>query len=360
MEIASVILLGIAIVLILRREPTYRTDAVLLRQELTQKLEVIRSSFESQIASFRQELAGRMDSVNRDVGERLTSTTGVLGQVQKDLGALSEAAKQIQEMGKEMTMLQNILLSPKSRGSLGELLLEHLLEDSLPKEHYASQHRFQDGKIVDAVIRLQDGLIPIDSKFPLDNYIKLVNVEAESERKRLRSRFLSDLTGHVDSVASYIRPDEGTLELALMYIPSEGIYYELFVREGDSDGLDIHEYCRNKRVMPVSPSSFYAYLTAIAMGLRGLRIEQTTKAIQGSLARLGSDFSLLQRDLTTLGAHLRNANNKYDDVRRTAVTIEDKINRMSKPPSELEEQDVLVLPVPTDSPSSLRVDGPKR
>jgi DNA recombination protein RmuC len=217
-------------------------------------------------------------------------------------------------VGQNIASLQEILQAPKLRGGLGELFLSEVLSQILTPEHFSLQHRFKSGEIVDAVVRLGDGLVPIDSKFPLEAFRRLMRITDEDERQRERRQFVRDVKRHVDSIAKkYIQPDEGTFGFAFMYIPAENVYYEVILRDeslGESQSL--LEHALGRHVIPVSPTSFYAYLQSILLGLRGLRIEQRAREITGYLARLQGDFEKFQECFDTLGKHLKNAQNAFD------------------------------------------------
>lgn len=244
----------------------------------------------------------------RFLGERLDSTAQVVGAVQRSLGGLEEANRRIVEIGRDIASLQEILRPPKLRGGLGELLLEDLLRQILPEENLAFQHAFASGQRVDAVIRLDAGLVPVDAKFPLENFRRVLAAGDDAERARHRRAFVADVRRHVDAIADrYILPDEGTLEFALMYVPAENVYYEIIVRDEVTDGADIAAYALRRRVIPVSPGTTYAYLQAVALGLRGLRIEQRAQEIMARVAGVRDEVGRLREGLRLVGRHLGNA-----------------------------------------------------
>ena len=212
------------------------------------------------------------------------------------------------------------------RGGFGELLLENLLSQILPPENYRFQHHFRNGEIVDAVIMLGSGLVPIDSKFPMESFNRLVAAGSDEERASLRKGFLRDVRMHVDAVAKYITPDEGTFEFALMYIPAEGVYYETFSREDMmSEGEGPCAYALGRRVIPVSPNSFYGYLQAIVLGLKGLRVEERAREIIDHLARLTKEYEQFREDFSVLGTHIGRAKSKYDEVDKHVGRLGDRL-----------------------------------
>jgi DNA recombination protein RmuC len=206
---------------------------------------------------------------------------------------------------------------------VGELFLGNLLDQVVP-ENYELQHRFRSGEAVDAVIKLGPKLVPVDAKFPLENFQRLT-AASDAERKALRKRFIADVKKHVDAIASkYILPDEGTYDFALMYIPAENVYYEMIIKD-EPDEENVSAYAVSRRVIPVSPNSLYAYLQAIVFGLRGLQIEKRAEEILSHLNRLQGDFAKFRDDFDTVGTHLKNAHNKYDDALKRLGQLEGKL-----------------------------------
>jgi len=237
----------------------------------------------------------------------------VLERLNKQIGELQGTNKQMMQIGTEVRRLQDILSSPKLRGQMGEWSLENLLATILPKDSYTLQYTFKDGKTVDALIKLTDFSVPVDAKFPLPGFEKVVKTEEEAEKIKLRRQFLKDVNNHIDKIASdYIRPVEGTLDFAIMYIPAENVYYETIVKYAGETN-DILQYCFDKKVIPVSPNLLYAYLMTVAMGLHGLQIEKQAAEIRQNLKRLNSSFADFGGTWDILGKHLRNAYSQYDE-----------------------------------------------
>ena len=264
------------------------------------------------------------DTLAKTVGERIADTTKVFGEVKERLGELTKGTEQIQEVGKNISGLQELLRAPIFRGGFGELLLERLLDDILPHKNYSLQHRFRNGETVDAVIRIGENLIPIDSKFPLEDFERMLSSESEEEQAALRRQFTRTIKKHIDSVTKYILPDEHTFDFALMYIPAENVYYETILR-GHAEESEIYSYSLQKRVIPVSPNSFYAYLQVIILGLKGLHIESAAREILGHLGRLQGDLADFQKDYTTVGTHIRHASQKHDEAARKLTRLGDKL-----------------------------------
>lgn len=268
------------------------------------------------------------------MGERLENTTKVVGSVTDRLSKMEEATKRIYDVGKDIAGLHDILRAPKLRGNLGELFLKDILSQYFPRESFSMPYTFRSGEKVDAALHLADDkIVPIDSKFPLENFRKLIGTDNEEEKKKAQKAFTSDVKKRIDEIARYILPDEGTMDFALLYIPAENVYYEVIVKnEGEGN---LSEYAFKKRVIPVSPNNFFVYLQTILMGLRGLQIEKSAQEIQASLVRLKGDFTKFDDTFEVLGTHLTNASNKYDDAKR----------RLDKVGSKLENIEHLGAPV---------------
>jgi len=248
-----------------------------------------------------------------NISKNMQAGQQVLDRLNKQIGELQGTNKQMIQVGTEVRRLQDILSSPKLRGQMGEYSLENLLANILPKDKYKLQYTFRDGKTVDALIELADFSVPIDAKFPLPGFEKVVKTEDESEKTKLRKQFIKDINNHIDKIASdYIRPAEGTLDFAIMYIPAENVYYETIVKYlGETQ--DILQYCFDKKVIPVSPNLLYAYLMTVVMGLHGLQIEKQAAEIRQNLKKLNSSFADFSGTWDILGKHLRNAYSQYDE-----------------------------------------------
>lgn len=278
---------------------------------------------------------------HRALGERLDNTARVVGAVERSLGGLEEANRRIFEIGRDIASLQDILRPPKLRGGLGETLLEDLLRQVLPADNIAFQHAFAGGQRVDAIIRLEAGLVPVDAKFPLENFRRVLDAADDAERARARRAFAADVRRHIDAIAErYIRPDEGTLEFALMYVPAENVYYEIVVKDEISAGTHIADYALRKKVIPVSPGSFYAYLQAIVLGLRGLRIERRAAEIMEQLTVVRDEFARLREAHRLLGRHLNNAVVGFGAAERRLDQLDGRLARLAEDDRPAAELDV--------------------
>jgi len=283
-----------------------------------------------QVALLQSQVTQSLGDTRKAMDTRLDGAAIVIKEVSRQLGQLSEKTQQLSDIGKDISSLQDILRSPKLRGNMGELFLGDLLAQILPPEHYQLQYTFQDGGKVDAVIRLQAGLVPVDAKFPLENFQRLVKTESPEEKKALRRTFLQDVKKHVDAITTkYIRTDEGTFDFALMYIPAENVYYETIIKDDElgADGA-LFGYALTRRVIPVSPNSFYAYLQTVLLGLKGLRVEESAREIINHLARLNQEFDRFSESFRLVGDHLENALKKYEEAQKRLLKVEGKMEQL--------------------------------
>jgi len=264
----------------------------------------------------------RIDEQTRSLNQRLDNAARYIGEVQKNIGEMSE-------IGRSMKDLEQFLKSPKLRGNLGEQVLKELLKEMLPKNSFHLQHAFKSGAVVDAAIKTGSGIIPIDSKFPLENFRRLLKAENDNDRKEATKDFISDVKKHIDAISKkYILVSEGTIDYALMYLPSESVYYEIV------NNQDLFEYASSKRVMPVSPVTFYAYLRTILISFEGQKIEQKAKIIMSLLRSTQKDYQVLEESLELLGKHLNNAYNQMFQVSKNANTLGQKISSSQLLPEE--------------------------
>ncbi|MFQ5988516.1 MAG: DNA recombination protein RmuC [Candidatus Methylomirabilales bacterium] len=292
------------------------------RQIQTETLSVVRQ----ELHQFRTEITGQMGNMGTGVQDQLRHVSQVVGTVQGGLGRLGEATQRVFDVAKDIAGLEQILKSPKVRGGLGETFLENLLAQMLPRDHYTLQHEFSTGDRVDAVVKIGDRLVPVDAKFPLENFRRMLEEPEEEKRRQLRRAFVRDVRARADEIAKkYILPDEGTFDFALMYIPAENVYYEIIVKDEAIEEESVAAYAIGRRVIPVSPNSFYAYLRVIVLGLRGLQIERDAREIQARLIRLRGDFEKFREAFEVLGKHLTHARSKYEDAVSALNRVEAKL-----------------------------------
>ncbi len=297
-----------------------------LRHDLRNSLQNITENVNQQLGQVIQQ----MQSQTSTVGARLDRAATVIGDVQKNLGELGKATEEIKELGQSVSKLGDLLSAPKLRGGLGEYLLEDLLKQVVPSGHFQMQYRFRNGQAVDAVIQTSDRLVPVDSKFPLENFRKMIATDQEAEKKLHQKTFIQDVKKHIDAIAmKYILPDEGTFPFALMYIPAENIYYEVIIKDESTNGAGLYAHAVEKKVIPVSPNSFYAYLQVIALGLKGFHIEQSAKDILDSLGRLQGDINRVREVFDILGTHLDNARKKYEEADKRLSSFEGRLENVA-------------------------------
>jgi DNA recombination protein RmuC len=297
-------------------------------------LRLLRAELAAQRQETRNELTARNSEINKrleGLDGRLLSTQQSAGQtatqIVEKIGELGRTSAQMLQRANDLARLEQALRPPKARGGVGELLLANVLRDSLPADAYELEHTFRTGERVDAVVRA-DKLVPIDAKFPLENFERVVNASDDAERELYEKAFARDVKIHVDAIATkYVRPAEGTFDFALMYLPSESIYYELVC--GKTGGL--YSYALGKRVFPVSPSTFHAYLAIIVLGLRGLQIERHAQDVMAYCAQLAKDFGRFRDDFNVVGKHIGNAQTKFGESDRRLERLETRLEQATEP-----------------------------
>ena len=262
----------------------------------------------------RKVLLDSLQKNTQSMNERLDNAARVISQVQRNIGEMSE-------IGRGMKDLQEFLRSPKLRGNIGEQVLKELLGQFLPKSSFNLQYTFKSGEKVDAAIKTTAGIIPVDSKFPMENFRKMAGAQSDSDKKVFEKDFVRDVKAHVDSISrKYILTEEGTIDYALMYIPSESVYYEIV------NNPSLFDYAGSKRILPVSPTTFYAYLKAILMSFEGQKIEQQARGILSALRAIQKDYIKVEDNLSVLQKHLNNAYNMMANVFSSFAQLGQKIS----------------------------------
>ncbi|HKD17543.1 MAG TPA: DNA recombination protein RmuC, partial [Thermoanaerobaculia bacterium] len=271
------------------REAAARIDRLLAE---TARAREASQSVDRRFGELRQAVEKRVEGVEqrlvteqRSVADHLGKSGSLMRELGEKLGRLHETSQRIEKLAGEVTRLEDLLKPPKLRGTLGEMFLEQALAQALPPGSFATQHPLGDGVVVDAVVFVQDRMVPVDSKFPLENYRRARETEDEAEQRRARSQFARDVRRHVDAIAEkYVRPSNGTCDFALMYVPAEAVYAEI-VADGE-DGAALADYAASRRVIPVSPRLLYAYLSTVALGLRGIALQENAREVHQNLAEL--------------------------------------------------------------------------
>ncbi len=243
----------------------------------------------------RESILGVFSREQQQLHARLDSTGRMLSEISRNLGEVSE-------IGRSMKDVQEFLLSPKLRGNLGEQLLNDLLSQILPNSSYALQYGFKNGQRVDAIVKINGGIIPIDSKFPMETYVQMVNAKGEDGKSSQEKVFERSIKNHIDSISEkYVLPSEGTIDYALMYLPSEPVYYEVVRRS------ELYTHAQSKHVLVTSPSTLYAYLRSVLISLEGQKIESRAKQVMASISKFRKDLDLAESDLKLLSKHINNA-----------------------------------------------------
>jgi DNA recombination protein RmuC len=360
----AILLVALVIWLVLQNGRSEKKGQELQNQlrELRRDLQTIATSHAQstgQIQTIGQTVAHRLESVTsalRDgvtnsaqiasqgqtaIATELKNTREQIGLIQKQIGEVQEQSRGLSQAAQS---LEQVLGGAKTRGLLGEVTLQRMLEDSLPASQFAMQYRFSSGEAADAVIFLRDEkLMAIDSKFPLEAFRRIA-----AEGDEARRTFAGAVKGHADAIAKkYIVPSEGTLDVALMFVPSENVYCEM-LNTLDGRGQQIDEYCRSKKVIAVSPNTLYAHLCVIAMGLQGMQIEENAKRLLGNLHGVQKNLSTFAEVFEKLGTHLKNAQQSYSEADRrfekAQNTLENVLEGGSPAPALEGEQIPLAIP----------------
>ena len=305
------------------------------------------------LATMQQHMGDKLDNgtlrMQQSMQRQLSESAKLIGDVSTRLAKLDETNRRVVDVADELKTLQNVLSNPKQRGVFGEYYLQSVLENVLSPKQFQMQYKFNDGEIVDAIVRLEGNMIlAVDSKFSLENYNRMVSSKSKPEREALLARVRNDLKGRIDETSKYIRPDENTMDFAFMFIPSESLYYDLLI--GDvgtgASARDLVEYAfRDKKVIIVSPTSFMAYLQTVLQGLRSLQIEQQAKEIQVRVGQLGRHISVYERLMQKLGSSLGTTVNHYNNAHKELKKI---------------DKDIVKIADTTPAVEPLLVDRPQR
>ena len=331
--IGGVVIIGFTIVIVVLltrlRELKQSTAVDLLKTDVT---ELSRS-----IASLQQTMGDKIErnalSMQSSVQKQLGESAKLVADVTQRLTKLDETNRRVVDVADELKTLQNVLQNPKQRGVFGEYYLESVLENILPTKGYQMQYGFKDGQIVDAVVFLDKGkVLPVDSKFSLENYNRMIAEKDKAAREKLLAKVRADLKGRIDETSKYIRPDENTMDFAFMFIPSESLYYDLLIGSvgTGSSARDLIEYAfRDKKVIVVSPTSFMAYLQTVLQGLRSLQIEQQAKDIQVRVGKLGQHIARFEEYMQKLGNSLGTTVNHYNAAHKELSKVDKDVVKIA-------------------------------
>lgn len=346
--IIGAIVIGFAVVIVVinaRLRDTRQGGAVdLIKADVT---ELNRS-----ISQLQQTMGDKLErnqtSMQSSMQRQLSESAKLVADVTQRLAKLDETNRRVVDVATELKTLQNVLQNPKQRGVFGEFYLQSVLENVLPPKQYQMQYKFVDGKIVDAVIFLEKGqILPIDSKFSLENYNRMVETTDKTERERLLAKVKADLKGRIDETAEYIRTSENTMEFAFMFIPSESLYYDLLISNVGISSKDLIEYAfRDKKVIIVSPTSFMAYLQTVLQGLRSLQIEEQAKDIQVRVGKLGQHIGRFETYMQKLGNSLGTTVNHFNNAHKELAKVDKDIVKIAGADTSVEP---LLIDKPTNN-----------
>lgn len=295
------------------------------------------------IAELSRTLDERLDrtqaSLHESMKTQMSESFRLIKDVTQGLTKLDETNRQVVSFADQLQNLQDILKNPKQRGILGEYYLETVLKNVMPPGSFQMQYAFKNGEIVDAVVFMRDRIIPIDSKFSLDNYNKAIEAREGADREAYEKAFKQDLKIRIDETSKYVRPEENTMEFAFMFIPSEGVYYDLLVNQVGAmktNTRDLIEYAFGKKVIIVSPTSFLAYLQTVLQGLKGLQIEEQAKEIQKRVGELGKHIKAYEDYFLKIGNTLQTTVNHYNAAYKELGKVDKDVLRITGQSPELE------------------------
>ena len=307
-----------------------------LRQAMDNKLTETHRAGQEQYRNMQEQMGHTVKTAQSIAGQ----SAKMIAEVTEKLTKLDETNKQVVNFSSQLQNLQDILKNPKQRGVLGEYFLEETLKNVLPPNSYQMQYSFKDGVIVDAVVFVKEKIIPIDSKFSLENYEKIMNCKNEIDREKWEKAFKQDLKNRIDETAKYVKPAENTMDFAFMFIPSEAIYYDLLVNKigvVQVNTRDLIEYAfKEKHVIIVSPTSFLAYLQTVLHGLRALQIEESAKFIRANVEKLGKHLLVYDNFLQKLGGSLSTTVNHYNHAYKEFGKIDKDIMKITDGESGIE------------------------
>lgn len=266
------------------------------------------------LEEFRKSVKDKMELQNNTLSSNFSNVSNALQSVSKQYGEIKQSTEEMKNLSQSFLKLEELLRSPKLRGGIGEVMLEEILRQILPSQNYQMQYTFKSGEKVDAAVKTSQGILPIDSKFPLENFRKMYEATTDEDKKLYFKTFISDVKKHIDAISKkYILQDEGTFDFALMFIPAENIYYETIIKsENQNEDKSLNAYCIEKRVFATSPNTLYSHLSLVVMGLKGMQVEEQAKEIMQNLDRLKKDLGIFEKSYELLGKHMKDAQKIYD------------------------------------------------
>lgn len=318
-----------------------QADAALLQQTLHD----LRGSNAQALAELRAEMQRSLGATEQQLLTQSGSTQRTLGELGVKLASLGEQSQRIGELAKDVGSLHDLFRAPKLRGGFGEIMLERVLADNLPADAFELQYGYRDGSRVDAIVRFAGRIVPIDAKFPIESFNAMSTATDDAERAVRRRAFIQQVKRHVDAVARYVAPGEGTIDYAFLYFPAEGVYYSAAVAEAD-----LREYCAERHVLPTSPNTLVAYLQMVSLGLRGLAMEERSRELGEGLRRAALEIENFRLLHETLGKHLENATKKYAESLRGLDRTADAIEAVGRP---LQASQQTTLPLTGEAESSV-------
>jgi len=295
-------------------------------------MEALKKDFREHSNRLDDKLTRGMEHSAQTIQKQFAQSANVIKDVTEKLTKLDETNKQVLGFSEQMQSLENILKNPKQRGILGEYFLETLLNNVLPPDQYKMQYKFANGEIVDAAIFVKDHVIPVDAKFSLEKYNKLMEEKNGKQREQLEKEFKMDVKNRIDETSKYIRPKEDTMDFAFMFIPAEGIYYNLLIYKvgaADVSSVDLINYAFSKHVIIVSPTSFYAYLQTVLQGMKAMKMEESIKEIIKKVGDLGKHITVYDDYLAKLGGHLGTTVNTYNLAYKEFKKIDKDVYRIT-------------------------------
>jgi DNA recombination protein RmuC len=326
--IILIIGIGLVVFLLLKKKPEKSSDAIMMLQQ--------------QVNNMGQTLDNKLSESSRAMQSQFGQSARIIQNVTEKLTRLDETNKQVVGFADQLKNLQDILKNPKQRGILGEYYLETVLKNVLPPGSYQMQYPFKDGTIVDAVIFVDKRIIPIDSKFSLENYNRILEARDPNDKKRYEAAFINDLKTRINETAKYVKPEEDTMDFAFMFIPSEAVYYDLLINKVGAvvdETSNLIYYAGKNKVVVVSPTSFLAYLQTVLQGLKNQKISEQAKEIIKEVERLGKHMFAYSDHMNKLGDHLEDVVGSYNKATKEFAKVDKDVVKITgnKPMIKVEE-----------------------